>query len=148
MTDSPRGSRQHRLLWWLVGIPVAAALLVGLAVLLTPAILFSSLASHADDRERAQAAQDRASAIAAQWRLHEAAEDGDLTDLEIAEAAGRLWSVQRTPQQIRVTTGYPAVDRPGACYVLVLPLPVEPGSKSSLEVGSPCPSGPAVPPSR
>ena len=148
MTDSfsgppsGRSRSSHALLWWLLGIVGAAGLIVGLFVLVTPIALLLNQSSHRDEAEQAQAAQERQSALAAQDRLQAAATDGGLTDVEIADAVGRLWSVQRTPQQIRVTTGYHAAASVG-CYVLVLNVPLGPSSKGSLEVGTPCPSGPA-----
>jgi hypothetical protein len=152
MTDSfsrppsGRSRSSHHLLWWLLGIVGAVALVVGLFLLVTPIVLLQNWSSHGDEVEQAQAEQDRQSALSAQDRLRAAAADGGLTDLEIADAVGRLWSIQRTSQQIRVTTGYHAAEPVAGCYVLVLTVPLGPSSKGSLEVGTPCPRGPALAP--
>jgi hypothetical protein len=147
MTSSPsRGSRNSRLLWWLLGIPAAAALIVSLLVVLKPIVLLQNASNHVDDVERRDAEQYHRSALTAQDRLRAAAADGELTDFEIADAAGRLWSVQRTAQHLRVVTGYPAEPASPGCYAVDLPLPLGPATKGTLTVATPCPTGPAVAP--
>jgi hypothetical protein len=153
MTDSthasPSGwSRSRHLVWWLLGIAGAAALAVLLYSVLLPIGLVQNWSNHRDDVEQRQFDRDRQSAVEAGGRLRAAAVDGELTDLEIAQAAGRLWSVERTAQELRVSTGY----RPEApigverCYVVVLSLPLGPATRNSLAVAPSCPHGPAVVP--
>jgi hypothetical protein len=146
---SPSGQASSRHpAWWLLGIAGAAALAVILYLVLMPIALVLNWSSHGDDVERQQFDRERQSATEAGTRLRAAAVDGELTDPEIAQAAGRLWSVERSSQELRVSTGYRPEAPIGAerCYVVVLSLPLGPATKNSLAVAPSCPRGPAVVP--
>jgi hypothetical protein len=146
MMSPPARSRISHPLRWLLGTAGSAALAVGLFIVLSPVALLQNAANHMGTREQAEAEQDRASAVTALERLRAAAADGELTNAEITNAAGRLWSAKRTPDHLHVTTGYRVTFESPDCWAVDLTLPLGPASSSSLTKPSPCPTGPAVAP--
>ncbi|MFJ2774292.1 hypothetical protein [Streptomyces sp. NPDC087300] len=62
------------------------------------------------------------------YRLRQAAEDGRLTDAEIAHAAGAKWIAKRAPDATRIVVRY---ELGPACYQFDVSLP--PGSQASVK---------------
>ncbi|MFH8465344.1 hypothetical protein [Streptomyces sp. NPDC017991] len=59
------------------------------------------------------------------YRLREAAQDGALTDREIAHAAGDTrWGSTRDTSAVRITVAYPTSGDAETCYLFTLPRPL------------------------
>lgn len=127
--DAGPRSRVVRLVGGAVAVLAGLAILAFLLVAGTVVWIFGvALPRHQHTINDQSVAYARGLADRSQERLTSAATDGSLTDTEISEAVGRMWTIERSAGRWAVTTRFPTAGN-DLCFRFDVALPLGPDTR-------------------